>query len=91
VDTLYTIGFREVSGLNSFKNFSNLTTDCEDIAYWLVGYFILSHPVDDMDFGFMKGKETIDVIFIVRQMQEKFRLELRKEALFWLCELGKSF
>jgi len=42
---LYTIGFREVSGLNSFKNFSNLATGCEDIAYCLVGYFILSHPV----------------------------------------------
>ena len=46
MDTLYTVGFREVLGLNSFKNFSNLTTGCEDIAYCLVGYFILSHPVD---------------------------------------------
>jgi len=46
VDTLYTVGFREVSGLNSFKNFQNLTTGCKDIAYCLVGYFILSHPVD---------------------------------------------
>jgi len=45
VDTLYTIGFREVSGLTSFKNFYNLTTGCKDIAYCLVGYFILSHPV----------------------------------------------
>jgi len=45
VDKLYTVGFREVSGLNSFKNFKNLTTGCEDIAYFLVGYFILSHPV----------------------------------------------
>jgi len=42
---LYTVGFREVSGLNSFKNFKNLTTGCEDIAYCLVGYFIFSHPV----------------------------------------------
>jgi len=46
VDTLYTVGFREVSGLNSFKNFKNLTTGCEDIAYSLVGYFILSDHVD---------------------------------------------
>jgi len=28
---------------------------------------------DDMQFGFMKGKGIIDSIFIVRQMQEKFR------------------
>jgi len=32
VDTLYTVVFREMSGLNSFKNFKNLTIDCEDIA-----------------------------------------------------------
>ena len=29
--------------------------------------------IDNMQFGFMKGKETTDAIFIVRQMQEKFR------------------
>jgi len=29
--------------------------------------------IGDMQFGFMKGKETTDAIFIVRQMQEKFR------------------
>jgi len=28
--------------------------------------------IDDTQFGFMKGKGTIDAIFIVRQMQEKF-------------------
>ena len=39
------IGFREDSGLYSFKNFKNLTTVCEDIAYCLVWYFILSHLV----------------------------------------------
>jgi len=38
-------------------------------------------------FGFMKGKGTTDAIFIVRQMQEKFRAK----ALFWLCEFGKAF
>jgi len=26
-----------------------------------------------MQFGFMKGKGTTDAIFVVRQMQEKFR------------------
>jgi len=28
-----------------FKNFKNQTAGCGDIAYCLVGYFILSHPV----------------------------------------------
>jgi len=45
VDTLYTVRFREVLGLSSFKNFKNQTTVYGDIAYSPVGYFILSHPV----------------------------------------------
>ena len=32
--------------------------------------------IDDMWFGFMKGKETNDAIFIVRQMQEKLAFNL---------------
>ena len=46
--------------------------------------------VDDMQFGFMKGKGTTDAIFTVRQMQENFRVK-RKEAPLWLCGFGKSF
>jgi len=46
VDTLYTARFGEVSGLNSFKDFQNQTTGCGDITYCLVGYFIMSHPVE---------------------------------------------
>jgi len=46
--------------------------------------------VDDMQFGFMKGKGTTDAIFTVRQMLENFRVK-RKEALLWLCGFGKSF
>jgi len=34
--------------------------------------------VDDMQFGFIKGKGTTDAIFIVRQMQEKFRAKGKK-------------
>jgi len=45
VDTLYAVRLRDVSGLNSFKNFLNQTTGCGDIAYSLVGYFMLSHSV----------------------------------------------
>ena len=44
---------------------------------------------DDMQFGFMKSKGTTDAIFIVRQMQEKYRVE--KKVVFWLCGFGKSF
>ena len=33
---------------------------------------------DDMQFGFMKGKETTDAIFTVRQMQENFRVKGKK-------------
>jgi len=34
--------------------------------------------IDDMQFGFMKGKGTTDAIFIVRQMQEKSRAKGKK-------------
>jgi len=34
--------------------------------------------VDDMQFGFMKGKETTDAIFSVRQMQENFTVKGKK-------------
>ena len=30
----------------------------------------------DMQFGFMKGKGTTDAIFMARQMQENFRVEM---------------
>ena len=29
--------------------------------------------IDDMQFGFMKGKGTADAIFMARQMQENFK------------------
>ena len=37
--------------------------------------------IDDMQFGFMLGKGTVDAIFSVRQLQEKF-ME-KKEDLFY--------
>jgi len=43
--------------------------------------------IDDVQFGFMKGKGTTDAIFIVGHIWEKFRAE----TLFWLCGFGKSF
>ena len=63
VDTLYTVRFREVSGLSSFKNFKNQTTGCGDIAYSPVGFFILSHPVDshDLDLG-LSGSNSAEAV-----------------------------
>jgi len=46
--------------------------------------------IDDMQFLFMKGKGTTDAIFIVRQMQEKFRAE-RKKLYFGFVDLEKAF
>jgi len=46
--------------------------------------------IDDMQFGFMKGKGTTDAIFIVRQMQEKFRAK-GKKLYFGFLDLGKAF
>ena len=34
--------------------------------------------IDDMQFGFMKGKGTTDAIFMARQLQENFRVKGKK-------------
>jgi len=34
--------------------------------------------IDDMQFGFVKGKGTTDAIFMARQMQENFRVKDKK-------------
>ena len=47
--------------------------------------------VDDMQFEFMKHKGTTDAIFIVRQMQEKFRAlekafdRVPRDVIRWQC------
>ena len=46
--------------------------------------------IDDMQFGFMKGKVTIDAIFIVRQTQEKFRAK-GKKLYFGFVDLEIAF
>jgi len=46
--------------------------------------------VDDMQFGFMKGKGTTDAIFTVRQMQENFRVK-GKKLYFGFVDLVKAF
>jgi len=44
--------------------------------------------VDDIQFGFMKGKGSTDAIFIVRQMQENFRAK-GKKLYFGFVDLEK--
>ena len=46
--------------------------------------------MDDMQFGFMKGEGTTDAIFIVRQMQEKFRAK-GKKLYFGYVDSEKAF
>ena len=46
--------------------------------------------VDDMQFGFMSGKGTVDVIFVVRQLQEKF-MEKRKDLFYAFVDLENAF
>ena len=45
--------------------------------------------IDDMQFGFMKGKGTNDAIFTARQMQENFRVK-GKKLYFGLVDLEKA-
>jgi len=42
--------------------------------------------INDMQFGFMKGKGTIDAIFMARQMHENFRVKGKKLyfVFFWI-------
>eukprot|EP00057_Strongylocentrotus_purpuratus_P028958 XP_011683432.1 PREDICTED: uncharacterized protein LOC105447283 [Strongylocentrotus purpuratus] len=46
--------------------------------------------VEEMQFGFMPGKETVDAIFTVRQMQEKF-LAKKQQLYFAFVDLEKAF
>ena len=46
--------------------------------------------LDEMQFGFMPGKGTVDAIFIVRRMQEEYQ---KKEKKLYMCfvDLEKAF
>ena len=46
--------------------------------------------IDAMQFGFMRGKGTTDVIFIVRQLQERY-LAQKKRLYFAFVDLEKAF
>ena len=46
--------------------------------------------IDEMQFGFMPGRGTIDTIFILRQLQEKFPNK-KKNIYFAFVDLEKAF
>ena len=46
--------------------------------------------IDEMQFGFMPGKGTIDAIFIARQIQERYRAK-KKDLYFTFVDLEKAF
>jgi len=45
--------------------------------------------IDDMQFGFMKGKGTTDAIFMARQMQENYIVK-GKKLYFGFLDLEKA-
>ena len=46
--------------------------------------------IDDMQFGFFKGKGTTDAIFMAKEMQENFRVK-GKQLYFGFVDLEKAF
>ena len=58
-------------------------------GYWRKGLRALVE-VDDMQFGFMPGRGTIDALFIVKRMQEAYR---KKDKKLYMCfvNLEKAF
>ena len=46
--------------------------------------------IDKMQYGFMPGKGTIDTVFVLRRLNEKFRVK-NKKLFFIFVELEKAF
>ena len=46
--------------------------------------------INEKQFGFMKGRSTVDTIFIVRQMQEKY-LEGNRKVYMCFVDLEKAY
>ena len=46
--------------------------------------------IDNMQFGFRKGRGTTDAIFIVNQLQEKY-LEMQRDLFFAFVDLEKAY
>ena len=50
----------------------------------------MAAEIDNMQFGFVKGKGTTDAIFIARRRQENFRVK-GKKLYFSFVDLEKAF
>ena len=46
--------------------------------------------IDKIQYGFMPGKGTVDVVFVLRRLSEKFRAK-KKKLFFVFVDLGKAF
>ena len=46
--------------------------------------------IDEKQFGFQSGKSTVDAIFVLRQLQEKFGAK-KKELFLVFVDLEKAF
>ena len=45
--------------------------------------------IDENQFGFQQGKSTVDAIFVMRQLQERYNGE-KVGAIPYFCGLGKG-
>ena len=46
--------------------------------------------IDSMQFGFMPGRETTDVLFVVRKMQKEYR-DKKKKLYMCFVDIDKAF
>ena len=46
--------------------------------------------ISEEQFGFMKGKSTTDDIFLLRQLQERYR-DIQQDLPFIFIDLGKAY
>ena len=46
--------------------------------------------IDKMQYGFMPGRGTVDAVFVLRRLSEKFRAK-NKKLFFVFVDLGKAF
>ncbi|KAL8599606.1 hypothetical protein ACOMHN_024504 [Nucella lapillus] len=53
-------------------------------------YIRQAFDIDEMQCGFVGQRSTIDAIFVIRQLQEKFR-EKHKDIYFLFVDLEKAF
>ncbi len=50
----------------------------------------LRNSISEEQFGFMKGKSTTDVIYVLQQLQERYR-DIWQDLHFIFIDLGKAY